>query len=250
MENGKILIVDNEQHFVLSLKEELDKKQYQVFTAENKKSAQEIVRSKRPDLVILGTLTLRGDAYLLHQWLKKTPLFSDLPLIVVDAPPEKQLTQGWRRDEGLRLEADDYCRKPLNSSMLVLLVEKLLDESTRKITVLVADDHAVVREGIRALITLQRDMRIVGEAVDGKDAVDKVLQLLPDVVLMDIFMPDMNGIEAAKQINKKCQKVKVMMLSQYDDEENVLASKQAGAFGFIPKRSGSSQLLDAIRAAR
>jgi DNA-binding NarL/FixJ family response regulator len=250
MENAKILIVDNEHHFTSDLKEELDKKFYQVLVAENRKKAQEMARSKRPDLVILGTITPRGDAFLLHQWLKKTPVFSDLPLIVIDAPPEKQLTQGWRRDEGLRLEAEDYFRKPLKASMLVPLVEKLLDEATRKIKVLVADDHAVVREGIRALVTLQRDMKIVGEAIDGKDAVDKVLQLTPDVVLMDIVMPGISGIEATKQINKKCKKVKILMLSQYDDEENVLASTQAGAFGFIPKRSASSQLLDAIRAAR
>ncbi|RJX23337.1 MAG: response regulator [Dethiobacter sp.] len=250
MENVIILIADNEHHFTSNLKEELDKKFYQVFVAENRKKAQELARSKRPDLVVLGTISPRGEAFTLHQWLKKTPAFSELPLIVIDAPPEKQLTQGWRRDEGLRLEAEDYFRKPLNTSMLVPLVEKLLDEATSKIKVLVADDHAVVREGIRALVTLQRDMKIVGEAIDGNDAVNKVLQLTPDVVLMDIVMPGMSGIEATKQINKKCKKVKILMLSQYDDEENVLASTQAGAFGFIPKRSASSQLLDAIRAAR
>jgi DNA-binding NarL/FixJ family response regulator len=67
---------------------------------------------------------------------------------------------------------------------------------------------------------------------------------------MDIVMPGMSGIEATREINKKCREVKVLMLSQYDDEENVLASTQAGAFAFIPKRSAGSQLLDAIRAAR
>ena len=250
MENHKILIVDKEYVFCSDLKEVLDKKAYRVFIAENKKQAQETVRSQKPDLVILGTITPRGDAFLLHQWLKKTPAFNDLPLIVIDAPPEKQLTQGWRRDEGLRLEAEDYFCKPLKASALVPVVEKLLDETTRKIKVLVADDHAVVREGIRALVTLQKDMKIIGEAIDGKDAVDKVVQLVPDVVLMDIVMPGMSGIEATREINKKCREVKVLMLSQYDDEENVLASTQAGAFAFIPKRSAGSQLLDAIRAAR
>ena len=156
-------------------------------------------------------------------------------MIVIDAPPEKQLTQGWRRDEGLRLEAEDYFCKPLKASALVPVVEKLLDETTRKIKVLVADDHAVVREGIRALVTLQKDMKIIGEAIDGKDAVDKVVQLVPDVVLMDIVMPGMSGIEATRR-STKMQQSKVLMLSQYDDEENVLASTQAGAFAFIPKR--------------
>jgi len=68
-------------------------------------------------------------------------------------------------------------------------------------------------------------------------------------VLMDIVMPVMNGLEATKAISKECEQVRVLMLSQYDDEENVLASEQAGAFGFIPKKSASSQLLAAIRSA-
>jgi DNA-binding NarL/FixJ family response regulator len=115
--------------------------------------------------------------------------------------------------------------------------------------VLVADDHAVVREGIRTLVSLQKDMQVVGEAMDGRDAIEKTFQLLPDVVLMDIVMPGMNGLEATKQICKGCEHVKVLMLTQYDDEENVLASDQAGAFGFIPKKSASSQLLAGIRSA-
>jgi DNA-binding NarL/FixJ family response regulator len=246
---AKILVVDDEPEFTAELQAVLEAKDYQVFTTGNKAQAQEMARYEKPDLVVLGTIVPRGDAFLLHQWLRQSPQFSDLPLILVDAAPEKQLLKGWMMDEGLRLEAEDYFCKPVAPAALVPRIEKLLDRATRRIKVLVADDHAVVREGIRALLSLQRDMQVVGEAIDGRDAVEKTFQLLPDVVLMDIVMPGMNGLEATKQICKGCEQVRVLMLTQYDDEENVLASDQAGAFGFIPKRSASSELLAAIRSA-
>jgi DNA-binding NarL/FixJ family response regulator len=246
---AKILVVDDEFEFRADLQEALEAGDYQVVIASNKVQAQERAQSEPPELVVLGTITPRGDAFMLHQWLKRSPKFSDLPVIVVDASPEKQLVKGWRRDEGLRLEADDYFCKPVEPASLVPQIEKLLDRVTRRIKVLVADDHAVVREGIRTLVSLQKDMQVVGEAMDGRDAIEKTFQLLPDVVLMDIVMPGMNGLEATKQICKGCEHVKVLMLTQYDDEENVLASDQAGAFGFIPKKSASSQLLAGIRSA-
>jgi len=166
-----------------------------------------------------------------------------------DKALEKRLLKGWRRDEGLRLEAEDYFCKPVEVTALASRIEKLLDKTTRRIKVLVADDHEVVREGIRALLSLQKDMQVVGEAIDGRDAVEKTLHLSPDIVLMDIIMPNMNGLEATKQICKECKKVRVFILTQYDDEENVRASKQVGAFGFVSKGSASSQLLSAIRSA-
>lgn len=246
---AKILIVDQELAFTVDLQKELEKKYYNVFVADRLLPAQELVRRERPDFILLGTIAPRGDAFQLHQWLKKYPTTRELPIIVVDVPPEKQLHSGWRRDEGLRLEVEDYYNRPVKTSVLVRVIEKLLNEATRKIKVLIADDHAVVREGICALLNLQKDMLIVGEAINGRDAIDKTLQLLPDVVLMDIAMPIMNGIEATKQIARDCNQVKVLVLSQYDDEGNITASKQAGAFDFIPKKSVSSQLLEAIRAA-
>ena len=218
-------------------------------TASNKEQAQAIAQSQKPDLVIVGTMMPRGDAFKLHQWLKQTPKFSDLPIVVIDAPLEKQLIKGWRRDEGLRLESEDYFCKPIEPAILVPQIEKLLDKVTRRIKVLVADDHALVREGIRALLSLQTDMQVVGEATDGRDAVEKTSQVLPDVVLMDIVMPGMNGLEATKHICKECKEVRVLMLTQYDDEENILTSEQVGACGFIPKRAVSAQLLAGIRAA-
>lgn len=246
---AKILIVDQEASFTAALQEELVKENYEVFVVDQKLLAQELVWSKKPDFILLGTIAPRGDAFQLHQWLKGMPATRELPMVVVDVPPEKQLRSGWRRDEGLRLDVDDYFQRPVKTAALLQVIAKLLDEATRKIKVLIADDHAVVREGICALLNLQKDMLIIGEATDGRDAIDKTRRLLPDVVLMDIAMPVMNGIEATRHIARDCRHVKVLVLSQYDDEGNVLASRQAGAYGFIPKKSVSSRLLEAIRAA-
>lgn len=246
--NLRILIADDEPDFTAGLQATLAARGYQVLIAGNRVQAREMIRAEKPNLVVLGTMMPRGDAFLLHQWLKQTPRFSDLPIIVVDAPSEKQLLKGWSIHEGLQLEAEEYLVRPMELASVMPVVEKLLDRTTRRIRVLVVDDHAIVRDGIHALLALQRDMQVVGEAVDGRDALEKAQRLLPDVVLMDIVMPVMNGLEATKQICKECKEAKVLMLTQYDDEENVLASSQVGALGFIAKRSASSQLLAGIRS--
>ena len=247
MEN-RILIVDDELDFTQALQAALVTKSYQVVTASNRSEADAVVRVQKPNMVVLGTIMPRGEAFRFHQWLKQTPQFSDLPLLVINAPPEKQLLCGWRKEEGMRCEADDFLCKPVEPTALVPLIEKLLDKVTRRIRVLVADDHTMVREGIRAVLALQRDVEVVGEAVNGKDALEKTIQLFPDVVLMDIVMPVMNGLDATRHICRECQQARVLMLTQYDDEENVLASSQAGALGFIPKTAVSSLLLSGIRS--
>jgi DNA-binding NarL/FixJ family response regulator len=244
----KILVVDDEPEFGEALKAALRSKGYEVVVASDKVQAQEMAQGKSPDMVVLGTIMPRGDAFRLHQWLKASPKFSDLPIIVVDAPPEKQLIKGWRRDEGLRLDVEDYLVRPIPLDTLVFQIEKLLDRTIKKIKVLIVDDHAMIRDSIQALLSLQKDMQVVGEAVDGKEAVEKTLQPLPDVVLMDIVMPGMDGLEAARKIHWRWEEAKVLILTQYDDEENLLVSQQVGALGFIPKTSASSQLLAGIRS--
>ena len=117
------------------------------------------------------------------------------------------------------------------------------------IKIMIADDHAIVREGIRTLLELQKDIHVVGEAVDGKDALEKTRQLSPDVVLMDIVMPGMDGLEATKKIRKEYDHTRVLMLSQYDDDDNIKASQQVGASGFVPKKDASKLLISAIRSA-
>ncbi len=248
MENTRILIVDDEPEFSQAVRAALEARAYQVAIADNRSRAEEITRVQRPDVVILGTVMPRGDAFLLHQWLKQAPQFSDVPILVINARREEELIKGWRREEGMRCEADVFLAKPIEPVALVPFIEKLLDKVTRRIKVLLVDDHAVVRDGIRAVLALQRDIQVIGEAINGKEALEKTIELTPDVVLMDIVMPVMNGLDATKQICKECPLAKVLMLTQYDDEENVLASSQVGALGFIPKTAVTSRLLTGIRS--
>jgi len=243
----RILIVDDDPEFVKSLQTALENKSYSVVTASERRQAEDCLRSQEPDLIILGTIVPRGDAFLFHQWLKQSLGFGNLPIVVVNAPPEKQYVKGWRVEEGMQCDAEDFLTRPIEPVALVPRIEKLLDKITKRIRVLVVDDHAVVRDGIRAVLALQKDMQVVGEAVNGKDALEKIPELLPDVILMDIVMPEMNGLEAAKEICRQNPQAKVLMLTQYDDEENVKASSQIGALGFIPKTVVSSQLLTGIR---
>ncbi len=244
----RILIVDNDPQFVEALRFTLLSKSFAVATATSRSQAQDIVTEQAVDAVVLGSIAPRGDAFKLHQWLRQSPGTRKAALMVLDSPPEKQLLFGWRRDEGLQMEADDYLCKPIEPAMLVLRLEKLLQENAEMIKVLIADDHTVVREGLTAVLTLQKDMQVIGEAVDGQEAVDKTMQLKPDVVLMDIVMPVMSGLEATKHIANACPQTKVLVLTQFDDKENVASAREVGAWGFIPKRAASAKLLDGIRA--
>ena len=247
---GLVLVVDDEREFCDSLRAELEELGCEALVASNIDQARRLAFSHRPDMILLGTIMPRGDAFRLHQWLIKSPTLKDVPQIVVDASPEKHLTRGWRRDEGRRLDAAEYYCKPVKPAYLASSIWKQMDLERAEIKVLIADDHAMVREGIRTLLNLQKDMLIVGEATNGTEAIHKALELLPDVVLMDIVMPELDGIEATRQICSRCkERIKVLMLSQYDDEQNMLAGSEAGAVGFISKKSVSAQLLEAVRAA-
>ncbi len=117
-----------------------------------------------------------------------------------------------------------------------------------KIRVLVVDDHAIMRDGIRALLDIYDDVEIVGEASEGREAIEKTRELLPNVIVMDIAMPGMDGLEATRRITKKNPKVKVLVLTQYDNKEYILSTIKAGATGYIPKRAVGSELILAIRA--
>jgi len=245
---AKILLIDDEPEFTLDLRSVLELNGFQVVAATSRELARKVTYSERPDLVILGTIVPRGDAFLLHQWLKSDRASKDVPLIVVDAPPEKRLLKGWLMQEGLQLQAEVYVSKPIECACLVPQIKKLLERAIMKIRVLVVDDHPVVREGICALLGLQKDIEVVGEAVDGQDAINKVQQLSPHVALMDIVMPVMSGLEATRRISKECPDTKVLILTQYDEEENMFVAKQVGAFGFVPKRAASSDLMIGIKA--
>ena len=117
-----------------------------------------------------------------------------------------------------------------------------------KIKVLLVDDHAIMRDGIRALISLHDDIEIVGEASEGNKAIEKTRELAPDVIVMDIAMPGMDGLEATRRIKKQNPKVKVLVLTQYDNKEYILSAIKAGSAGYVPKRALGSELVSAIRA--
>jgi len=244
----KVLLVDDEEKFASGLKSALEGKGYGVSVATNKAQAQDMSKHEKPDLVILGTIAPRGDAFQLHKWLRQSPDACDVPLIVIDAAPADRETRGWRWSEGMQLEADKFLSEPISVDSLMPKVDGLLQEKTRIIKVLIVDDHAVVREGVRALLGLQDDIQVIGEAVNGQEAVEKVGKLTPNVVLMDIAMPIMNGLEATKEIMNKYPETKILILTQHDEPDNMYVAKQIGAQGFIPKRAASSDLTSGIRA--
>jgi len=118
-----------------------------------------------------------------------------------------------------------------------------------KIKVLIVDDHALLREGIRSLLASHDDIEVVGEAANGSEAIEKVREVDPDVILMDIAMPVMDGLEATRRIRKQNPNIKIIILTQYDRKDYVLSSIKSGASGFIPKNVIISELVSAIRTA-
>src|SRR5690348_16982537 len=117
----------------------------------------------------------------------------------------------------------------------------------QKIKVLLADDHTVVRQGLRALLIAEEDMDIVGEAENGRQAIQLVKKLLPDVAVIDIAMPVLNGLEATRQILQSVPTTRVLILSSYSDDEYVQQLTEAGASGYLVKHTAANDLLKAIR---
>jgi len=113
--------------------------------------------------------------------------------------------------------------------------------------ILLADDHKVLRSGLRRILEEQTDLEVVGEAADGREAVELAGQLHPDIVVMDIGMPKMNGMEATRQIMQRNPKLNVLILSMYSDENYVVQTLRAGARGYLLKDSAEDELIDAVR---
>jgi DNA-binding NarL/FixJ family response regulator len=118
----------------------------------------------------------------------------------------------------------------------------------RKLRILLADDHTLVRQGLRRILEENPEWEVVAEVQDGREAVDRTLELKPDIVIMDVAMPQLNGAEATRQIARKAPQVRVLALSMYKDESYVSRALQAGACGYILKDSVDADLIRAVTA--
>lgn len=116
-----------------------------------------------------------------------------------------------------------------------------------KISILIVDDHAIVRQGLRTYLDLQPDMEVVGEAADGRQAVEMARDLLPDIVLMDLVMPNMDGVEATRAVTAASPSTRVIVLTSFSEDEQVFASIKAGAQGYLMKDVLPQELVRAIR---
>jgi DNA-binding NarL/FixJ family response regulator len=124
-----------------------------------------------------------------------------------------------------------------------------MSEPARQLRIVLADDHATVRQGLKLLIDAQADMQVVGEAGDGRAAIDRVEQFKPDVIVMDISMPGMNGLNATRTLKDLHPESRVVALTRYSDDAYLQELLRAGVAGYVLKQSASIELLQAIRAA-
>jgi DNA-binding NarL/FixJ family response regulator len=119
-----------------------------------------------------------------------------------------------------------------------------------KIRILLADDHTILRAGLKMMLNAQPDMEIVGEAQDGRQAIQEAQRLQPDVILMDITMPDLNGIEATRQIKRVLTEVKILVLTMHENDEYVFQALRAGASGYMLKEAADTELITAIHVIK
>ena len=124
-----------------------------------------------------------------------------------------------------------------------------MNQTTERIRVLVADDHPVFRRGMRAILGAEPDVELVGEATDGLEAIDQALELRPDVILMDLNMPKVSGIEATRRILEASPETAILMLTMFEDDKSIFAAMRAGAHGYVLKGADGNDTLRAIHAA-
>ena len=121
-------------------------------------------------------------------------------------------------------------------------------DNVNKLNILLADDHILVREGLKRLIDAEPDMKVIGEAADGRDAVDKAVRLSPRIAVLDVSMGEMNGADAARQIRAACPDTHVLALTVHEDKSYLRELLEAGAAGYVLKRAAAEELIRAIRA--
>ena len=137
----------------------------------------------------------------------------------------------------------------LNQHTPLTTTDPTLHQATRshKIRVVLADDHTILRAGVRMMLNAQPDIEVVGEASDGRQAIAEAQRLQPDVILMDITMPDLNGIEATRQVKRLLPDVRVLVLTMHENEEYLFQMLRAGASGYMLKEAADTELISAIR---
>src|SRR5215213_8458194 len=118
------------------------------------------------------------------------------------------------------------------------------------IRILIADDHLLYREGVRSLLSHVPDLEVVGEAVSGEDVIAKATEIAPEVILMDIKMPGLNGIEATRRILEAYPRMCILIVTMFDDDDSVFAAMRAGARGYVLKDADQDELVRAIKAVR
>ena len=124
-----------------------------------------------------------------------------------------------------------------------------MNQPAKRIKVMLADDHAVVRDGLRLVLESRDDMTVVGDVANGREAVDTAPQLNPDVLVMDISMPELNGIEATRQIKAQSKHIQVLILSMHATSEHIYQALQAGAIGYLLKDSAGKEVVEAVLSA-
>lgn len=124
-----------------------------------------------------------------------------------------------------------------------------MTQSVPRISILIVDDHSVVRQGVRAFLEAQADLSVVGEAESGERAIQLAQQYLPDVVLMDLLMPGMNGVEATRQVKRVSPRSQVIVLTSYHEDENIFPALRAGALSYTLKDIHPTELVEAVRKA-
>jgi two-component system, NarL family, response regulator LiaR len=130
----------------------------------------------------------------------------------------------------------------------VVIKSILKTDLLKKIRIILADDHPLMRQAIRMWLEKQQDMEVIAEANDGKEAIEIAVRLQPDIVIMDIHMPVVNGMEATRQIISSCPNTEVLVLTVYTDSEHIHGILEAGASGYLPKNISGEELIQAIRA--
>lgn len=247
-----VLVVDDEPHLRSALTKLLKAEQYTVLTAADGETALRISRQKLPDIVLLDVAIPAPDGREICRQIRQ---FSKTTRMVYFTG----MVEGYRHQpsmQELMLEADALIAKPASARTILAELRRVLEKSRDKqgggggnaspmIRVLVVDDHQVVREGLCRILAADGDIEVVGQAQNGQEAIQQAVHLVPDVIVMDLKMPGMDGIEATREIKEKCPSTNVLMLTLY--AEDVLAEAvEAGVSGYLLKDSSMSQITASV----